>query len=465
MSVLSSINNDLSGRAVLYTVGSLALNFLSVIAGPIFVRLMTTSEYGMAAVYFTWVTILSNVVSLRVDGTLLNAKSEFGESNLLGYISASLFFCIGVLVVCIGVCFLFSDAFSMISGLDSRLWLLAVVTSFFLACSNVRAGYLTAERNALGNIGISFLLASLQVVFSIVLLALPASNGLEGRVIGYSLPTVIVGIVILAVFFIKGRRLVSLSYWRFCLSLSIPLVFSGIAYLLITQCGRIVVNNELGPSEAGIYSFAYTSALLASVVASAFGSAWTTEYYDYLDKGEMAGMRAHADTYMRNMTLIFGVLMLVTPEILKVLGTEEYYGGIPMLPLIVMAYYFQFLYTWPVNCKFYNRRTKSIAASTFAAAVINIVGCVVGVRLFGIIGAAAAALVSFVVLFLIHHLTSRCLPNYDFKLVWYGKGAVFVVLAAALTYCFMDIVVVRWLLALPVGVYLLMRVIKTKSLL
>lgn len=92
---INTINASLSGRATLYTLGQLALNFLSVISAPIFVRLMTTSEYGMAAIYFTWVTILSNVIALRADGSIQNACTEFGERKLPEYVSsvASLALC------------------------------------------------------------------------------------------------------------------------------------------------------------------------------------------------------------------------------------------------------------------------------------------------------------------------------------------------------------------------------------
>ncbi len=463
--ILGRANDSASGRAVLYTVGSLALNFLSVIAGPVFVRLMTSSEYGMAAVYFTWVSILSNIVSLRVDGTILNARSEFGERDLPRYISANLFLCVGVLAACVGVSLLLPGLFSAVSGLEPWLWVLAVVTAFFLACSNVRTSYLTARRDALGNVGISLLLALAQVVCSIALLMAFAGNGLADRVLGYSVPTAVIGGIILAAFLVKGRCLAAPRYWRFCLSLSVPLIFNGIAYLLINQCGRLVVNDVLGPSAAGVYSFAYTSAMLASVVASAFGSSWTPEYYSYLDRGETQAMHDHADAYMRNMTLIFCVFMLVTPEVLLVLGTEEYYGGMPMLPMIVLASYFQYLYTWPVNCKFYHRRTRSVAVSTFVAAGVNVAGCLVGVRVFGMMGAAGASLAAFAVLFLIHHLTSRSLPTYDFGMRWYGAGIAVMAVACALTYLFLGSALIRWAVAVPIGIFLLVRVVRTRTLL
>lgn len=88
MGIKTKVNTSLSGRAVLYTVGQFAINFLSVISAPIFVRLMTTSEYGMAAVYFTWVSILSNSVGLRADSSIQNGWSEFGEKSLKSYVSS-----------------------------------------------------------------------------------------------------------------------------------------------------------------------------------------------------------------------------------------------------------------------------------------------------------------------------------------------------------------------------------------
>lgn len=470
MSITSKINDSLSGRALLYTAGNFALNFLSVISAPIFVRLMSTAEYGTAAIFFTWVLLLSNVVGLRVDGTIQNARSTYGSDKLAGYCSSTLFLSIGGLLLMLVVSFVLIRPLSSVSGLAPAFWMLAVVTSFGIACSNARMLYCTAEKKATGNMLISLLLAALQVAVSLVFLLFFLDTGFNGdgfaaRVVGYAIPSIGVGLGIVLFFFLKGKTFVDFKYWKFCLTLSIPLIFNGIAYLLINQSGRLIVNELMGASMAGIYSFAYSAGLPASVLASAMGSAWAPEYYDYLDKGDVSGMKKHAQLFMRNMTLVFCGVMLVVPEVLMVLGTPEYYEGIPMLPLIVLAYYFQYLFTWPVNCKFYHRKTKSIATSTAIAAVANVVLCFLGVVYFGIIGAAAASLAAFFILFLLHHFTAKKeVDSYDFSFGWYMKGLLPVLAVTIISYVFIDSFVVRWAVAAVFGILFFMSVKKNKSL-
>lgn len=462
MAVLKDLNKSLSGRTVLYLTGSLTLNFLSVIAAPIFVRLMTTVEYGQAAIFFTWATILSNIVGLRIDGTVQNAKSHYGRERLAAYCASCLVLSAIALVAVLLVSAVIAAPLSSVSGLSVPYWMLAVVTGFFLTCSNVRSLYFTAMKRATGDLFISLLLAISQIALSIAFLLVLFSDGFAGRVWGYALPTIIIGICLASFFLLKGKTLFNRDYWGFCLTLCIPLIFNGIAYLLINQCGRLVINYELGAAEAGIFSFAYSCALPISVVASAFNKAWTPEYYELLDEGSTGVMHKRADGYMRNMTLIGCALMLVSPEVLVLLGTAEYYSGTYMLPMIVLAYYFQYLYTWPVNCKFYYRKTKSIAISTAIAAVANILLCFLFVRMFGAIGAAGASLAAFALLFLLHHVTAKKeLSAYDFSLAWMLKGTAFVVAALTITYLLMDWQVARWAMALVVCVPFLWH-LKTK---
>lgn len=466
MSVVAKINGNLSGRAVLYMVGNLTLNFLSVLSAPLFVRLMTTEEYGLAAVYFTWVSILSNIISLRVDGTVQNARSEYGEKNLRAYCSSvlSLVFLVSIalLLVCAGIAMVVPE----FAGMASEYWVLAVATAFFLGCSNVRMIYFTVKRDATGNLLVSLLLAVAQIVCSVAFLMFVDWNGFTSRVVGYSLPTIAIGLTILAYFLFKGRVLWDKRYWSFCLNLSIPLIFSGISYLVINQCDRLIINDLLGAAAAGIYSFAYSSALPISVMSSSLNTAWTPEYFDYMDRDDAASLSEHADRYMRNMTLIAMGLMLVSPEVLKILGTEEYYEGIWLVPLVVLAYYFQFLYTWPVNAKFYYKKTKSIAIATCGSAAVNIVLCYVLIPMFGMVGAALSSALAFVLLFLAHHISAaRSLDGYTFKFGWYVPGTIAVLVSMIMTFALMGVWPIRWVIACGIGFVLLKTVLKYRALL
>lgn len=449
MNLINKVNNSLTGRALLYSMGNIALNFLSVVSAPLFVRMMSPAEYGSASVFITWVGIASAIVGLKIDGTLYNAKSEFGEELLPAYCSSNLFLSI-VFSLCLVVFAQFAPGNLLrVLGFDyGWVLVLAVVVSLCTAISNIRLIYLTITRRAFANMLVSLCLAFGQVVLSLVLLG-QISDGFLARVFGYSLPLILLGFIVCISIYIHGRKLVSPRFWSFCLALSVPLIFNSIGYLIINQSDRLIINSMLGSAAAGIYSFAYSTSLPIGVISSSLNSAWTPEFFDYLDNDKESELVIRANRYFINFTFIGACLMLVSPEVLKILGTTEYYDGLTMVPAVVLAYYYQFLFTWPVNYETYFKQTKVIAISTIIAAIVNIFLTVLLVKAVGVIGAAFASLLSFALLFFIHHVFSiKTIDRYPFKLSWYMRGAIPMTVCMFMVTIGLDCVVFRWISAM-----------------
>lgn len=60
--------------------------------------------------------------------------------------------------------------------------------------------------------------------------------------------------------------------------------------------------------------------------------------------------------------------MFVSPEFVRLFADKNYWGGINLIPLIVLSIFFTFLYSFGVNFELYLRKTKWIAIGTTAAA-------------------------------------------------------------------------------------------------
>lgn len=467
MALISKINRSLSGRAVLYSFGNFAVSCLSAIAAPILVRMMTTSEFGLASVYIAWVALLSKVVGLRIDGTIQNARTSFGEKNLRRYCSSVLSLAALFFLMILAVSVLLAPQCAALTGLSSTIWVLAVVTSFCFACSDLRRSYCSATKNASGDLAISFSLSFLQLGVSILLILLAVfPNAYLDRVVGYSMPTIMIGGGILVYFLIRGRCLLDVEYWRFCLSFSVPMIFNGIAYLLVSQCDRLMLNSLIGSDVAGVYSFACTIALPITVVTAAMGSAWQPEYYELKAAGNARDLRVHANRYTSNIVLITAIIMFISPELLRVFGTEQYYGGIVLLPIMIASYFFQFLYTWPVNCSLFYRKTGHIALATIGAAILNVVLNFVLIPRFGMLGATCSTLASFVALFLLHQMVARMtLPDYGLSLKWFALPVAALVVIIALYYIFLDLVIVRICLEILLVGVLALKIKRDRSLL
>ena len=66
-------------------------------------------------------------------------------------------------------------------------------------------------------------------------------------------------------------------------------------------------------------------------------------------------------------------LIMVAPEVVKILASKPYWEGIVIIPPVVLSNYIIFVYTMYVNVEHYYKKTVRISLYTAVAAVINLV--------------------------------------------------------------------------------------------
>jgi O-antigen/teichoic acid export membrane protein len=157
--------------------------------------------------------------------------------------------------------------------------------------------------------------------------------------------------------------------------------------------------------------------------------------------------------------------ILMVPEVYRIMAPKEYWPGISLIPLIILACYFNFLYSFPANYEFYNGKAKLISVGTICAAIINIVCNLLLIPVYAGAGAAIATLISYIFLFIFHEIIARfIIKNYDYHFIIYIKWLLPVIAASVIFYAAWDFWYVRWGIGAVLGVYLLMRIIKYKAI-
>jgi O-antigen/teichoic acid export membrane protein len=147
------------------------------------------------------------------------------------------------------------------------------------------------------------------------------------------------------------------------------------------------------------------------------------------------------------------------------MAPQEYWSGISLIPLVALAYYFNFLYSFPANYEFYNEKTKLISIGTVCVAIINIVCNFIFIPLYAGAGAAVATLIAFIFLFIFHEIIARfVIRNYDYKFTMYLKGLFPVIAVSVMFYVTQDFWYIRWGLGIILGIYLLWRIIKNRAI-
>ena len=252
----------------------------------------------------------------------------------------------------------------------------------------------------------SLIPAILSVVISLLATIMTDKNKLQARVIGYYGVWIVFAVVLYIYVLYKGKS-VKIEYIKFAVPVSIPLVVHALANTLLSSSDRIMIQKICGPEYTAYYSIAYSCALVVSILWSAISQAWTPWCCEMMHQKMYATIRK----VIRPVLLLFsaGVLMLImiAPEILYILGGEEYMQAVYVIPPVMIGYIAQMLYTLYVNIEYYNRKQKQIMAGTLIAAAINIILNLIFIPIFGYIAAAYTTLVGYIVLLFVHYAFVR----------------------------------------------------------
>ena len=221
--------------------------------------------------------------------------------------------------------------------------------------------------------------------------------------------------------------------------------------LVLGQSDRVMLQSMSGNYEAGIYSFAYTIASVLSLLWNATNNAWVPWYYENTKVNNTKGINQLAKKYILLFSIGTCAIMLMTPEVMKILGPEEYWSAGRVIAMVVYGIYFNFLYTFAVNYEFYSQNTRWIAVGSICAAGVNVGLNLLLIPQFGGMGAAVATLISYFVLFVFHNIIATRLGGFNIskRLYLYGIGIVSVgFIVINLTY---DLPVLRWIIILLLG--------------
>lgn len=400
-----------------YTVTNFFTKGIAFLTLPIFTRLLSTEDYGIVSLFTSWVAIFSVIISLDFWETIGIAKNEY-KKKYDEYASSILFLSLIIFSIFLTFFVIFSDFFSNLVGLEAPLFYLMIFGSYFTFVLNFTLSKFRFEYKYKVTSIITILKALVAVGISIYLiLYVFDQKEYYGRIIGQMLPLFMVGIVFLFYILFKGKKLVGFKYWKFALITSIPMIIHTLSAIINSQFDRIIIDRYFGSAETGIYSFAYNLSMIVTVLLSSTSTAWVPWFYEKMEKMDYAIIKNKGKMFRDIFTIGFGLMLLLSPEIVKIMADESYWEGLVILPIVFLGIYFQFLYSFEVNVELYLKKTALISLGTMLSAGINVGLNFWLVPKYGYIAAAYTTLISYMFLFIFHYIfTSKVIKMKIFGL-------------------------------------------------
>ncbi len=443
-----------------YTIGNFLVKGIAFLTLPIFTRLLTPEDFGILSLFNVWVAIFSVVFPLDLHASVIRAKYDF-EGNFhsflksvyfLGIFSASLF---GVLLILFGNRFL---------GFSRTLLLLMYIIILGNFSMNFIKAKWTSEYAYKNHIIISLFYTITSTVLSILLILKIPSDKFLGRIYGNSITAFAIFLFVLSVIFTYKGELTNKTFWKYALKYSLPLIPHNLSGLILAQFDRIVINSYDGTAKTGIYSFAYTVGMTINVIWGSLNSAWVPWFYENMNKKEYEKIIKNIKRYILLFTSITLLAIFLSPEIVKVAGSEKFREGIDLVPIIMSSYYFVFLYSIPGNYEFYLRKTHYISIGTMLAGAINILLNFIFVPKYGYVSAAWTTLISYIFLFFFHYtIAAKLGGKIILRFTHFLIGMGLLVAGDAVFYVTKDIIAIRIILALTLVLLSVKYVLKKRK--
>lgn len=387
---------------VSYTIGNMLIKGIPFLTLPIFTRILSTEDFGLYNIYLSYENIISILLGVGLAGTNRIAKVYYKE-KFEDYISS--IFCIQIIIATffdVIICFLFS--FFVGDGwFDEKILVILLVNCLCTQLYNIASGKYAINGEVWQNLMISFVMTFCNVGISLLLCCfLFEDEAYLGRILGTCIAAIIVTVYVVGQQIKRSRKFFVKEYWRFGLRMGAPLILHSLSLTLLAQCDKIMIKSIVGSSEAGIYSIAVTLSSIVSVLITSFDNAWAPWFFFNLEEKKYNIIYKYNNLMIIFFTVITVSIMLISPEIIRVMSAREYWDSVFSFPPLLLSILFNFYYLIPVNFEYYCKQTSYIATSTIIIALLNIVLNYILITLVGYIGAAYATCISKLILFLMH---------------------------------------------------------------
>lgn len=388
-------------HSLFYSISAWAGNLFAIIAIPILTRVFDPAQYGIIDFMTTLMQAMILTLALGLDAGFLRyyAASDDPDERA-AYLGTNLIFRTALYTL---VCVLFWQGAPFIARVivgDAELVAVvrATVASLYFYLLNemmldVLRANLRVGRVALTSLAYFSLRLGSMIVFVVVL-----ATG----IIGIYYATALAAATSLVANLILSREYLALRFsprkLRQMLAFGLPQVPSDIAVYLLYYADRYFINYMLGFNSVGIYALGDKVAYLSRFFTQGFNKAFKPFV---MNSFKQAAARA---TYRRVFRLYSSALFVIATgvsiygvEIIRIFATPEFTGAYVVIPFLIYSQIFYSLsLTFSVGIDI-AEKTVHRAWIGLIAAILNPVLNLLLIGQFGLIGAAAATLISYLV--------------------------------------------------------------------
>ena len=378
-----------------YTICSVLQRCLSFITLPVFARILSIDEYGMATIYSSTMAILIIFTSLQLPfGSFDTAMMKY-EDDRKGYMSSVNGLCTLLTLIYFIIYIPFRGLWNDLLDLPTILMLVMGVEMLMSTAINFWTAKARFEYEYKKVVFLTLFQSMATTGLSIFAVLIAHENKGLIKVLAFSAVVIAIGTLVYVKSIVEGKKFYNKEYWKYALSFNIPLVPYYVSQMIFNQSDRLMINKICGRSDAAKYGVAYTLAIILNFILTAINGSYTPWLYRQIKERKFeANKKVSLAIAVLMAFLLLGVIALA-PEIIFILAGAKYAEAIWVVPPVAMSLIFLFYTQLFANIEFYFEEKYYLAAGSILSAVTNIVLNAWLIPIYGYVAAGYTTLFSF----------------------------------------------------------------------
>lgn len=399
----------------IYSIGGIAGSVIGFFLIPVYTRVFSPDEYGIIELLLTFQGFLLAFLILGTDSaqTRYFYDSE-KKQDKREVVSTTLHFRMAWGILIVGICMLAASAFNqfLFDGQvpDTYFYLIFLAALFSVIFSCLVAVYrLLLRPKPYLLLTLSHSLVSAAII---ILLVVYFKQGVWGYLLGYAVSILL--LIPVAVLLLREYVAFkfSVSLITRMLKFGIPLTPTIIAAWVMNFADRYFLSQYATLDEVGLYAVGAKFGMGIVLITGAFRLAWTPLALSAVREPDArAFYRNVADIYLVGASFIVILLTGMSKLLMIVMTQPDFYAGYIVVGILAYGAVFYGLYTISGLGIWLGEKTIFATIAIAASAVLNIALNIAFIPVWGIVGAATATLIAYIIgNALAFYFGERCYP-------------------------------------------------------
>ena len=388
--------------AIWYVVCNMLQKGVAFLVIPLYVRFLSTSEYGQYTIFQSWCNIIIIFATMNLYcGVFTKAMVDYSDDRDR-YTSTMQGLSTIITTLLFIIYLLFQKWWHHYLEMDEVTTILMFLYFIAFPSFSFWAVRQRVENKYLAMVGITLLQSVATPIISIFLLF---NTNLRANAViwGFLLTQTGFGLFFYFYHFIKCRCFFDKTYWLHALKFNLPLIPHYLSLIVLGQVDRILIGRFCGKNKAAIYGLAFQVAMTINIVINGINGSFVPWLYEKFKTKSFGIIKKQSNLLCLLVGVITVLAMLVAPEIIRIMGTREYYDAIWIIPPVCVGIYFQFCYGLFSCVEFYYSATKYVMIATTSCACLSVIINILLLPKYGFLSAGYTSLICYTVFMLMHY--------------------------------------------------------------